>query len=141
MPTTYTIKTLCDFDTSKVSARIQGMQGTAGTNTTTNIDWSFPEECWLVGGQLLVNSALWGSYLQMQIVDKDNVLGGGAGAVVETVATNFYVQSDLQIQDTVSICTPILVSAGVYLRLRYTNTSLITAASISFNAKTYLPRD
>ena len=75
----------------------------------------------LVGGQFWANGATIGDRVSLQVVDPSNLLGMGAGAVITTYVDRLPVPPGGQLQ-TVSSQTAALVSAGLVLRVVYTNT-------------------
>lgn len=140
MTTSLYVRRVSDLDADKALFAVQGMKGTATANSTTNIDWKFPEERWVSGGMLLVNNGVWGDHVSLEIVDKDNILGYGADTVLNTFATNFYIQPGNQLQGIIECPYIAQIPANIYLRVKYTNISLLTAAGVAFNLFSHIPR-
>lgn len=138
--TTLNVRKLEQLDSDKADFRLQGISGTASANTTTNIDWKFPEERWINGGQLLCKGHIWGDTITVQLIDKDNVLGYGANTVLNTFTENFAVSADVQQQILITLESIALVPANVYFRIKYTNTNLLTSVSVAFNLFSHLPK-
>lgn len=135
------ISTLQELTRGNSIAKTQGIisSTTLAVNTTTTLDWAFPEERWLTGG-LIIASGTWGSHLTIQIVDKDNVLGAGAGYVASEFITQFYIADSQQIQLTKEFNYPALIPAGLYIRVLYYNSSLISLGKVALNIFTHIPK-
>jgi len=137
---TQAVRKLADLDADKALLSIQGFRGTASVNSATNIDWKLTEDRWISGGILLATGTHWGDRVSIQIVDKDNVLGYGANTVLGQYVTDFYVVTDAQFQIQLEAPYIALVPANMYIRVVYTNTSLLDPVEIAFNVVTHIPR-
>ncbi len=120
--------------------RLQGFGGTAAANTTTDIEWAFPEERWMTGGFVIAKDVTWGDTLTIKIVDKDNVLGMGSNLVIRTFVENMRLRSDAQWQGQIDVQYVTLIPAGIYVRAQYTNTHASNAAALGINLFTHIPR-
>lgn len=142
MGTTYSrhVRKVADLDADKARYKLQGFKGTATTNTTTNIDWALPEERWVSGAVLLAQGTHWGDKICLQIIDKDNVLGYGANVVLDEYVTDFYLVTDAEFQVQIDCPYIALVPAGLYIRMKYTNVSVLDAVEIAMNLTTHIPR-
>lgn len=136
----YAVRKVADLDADRARFKIQGFKGTAAVNTTTNIDWKLPEERWTSGGILLAQGPHWGDKISLSIVDKDNVLGAGANYVLDTFVEDFYLISDSQFQIQIEAPYIALVPANVYVRIAYSNTSLLDPVECAMNLTTHIPR-
>jgi hypothetical protein len=138
--TIFYVRRIFDLDADKAKYRCQGVSGTATANTTTNIDWKLPEERWISGGIFMVKDGAWGDTAKFQIVDKDNVLGYGAGVVLDEFATGVLVASDTQVQGHIEAPYIALIPANVYVRIVYTSTSPSVNVGVGINLFTHIPR-
>jgi hypothetical protein len=77
------------------------------------------DDCFLTGGILRTNNAVFGDYCDMQVIDKDNVLGYGANVVLNQFVTKWYMRSDAQEQFEKSLPYPSKLLSGLYLRIVY----------------------
>lgn len=134
------IRHLSQMDADNVSYKVQGFSGSAPVNTATNIDWKFPEARYLTGGQLLVNGGSWGDTVKVQVVDVDNIYGFGAGAVLGEHVSNFMINPAVCLQISIECPYVALIPANIYIRIRYTNTSLSTPVSIAMNMFSHIPK-
>lgn len=139
MTTTVMARRLIDLDADKAKYRIQGISGTATAGATTDIDWKFPEERWMHGASFLCKDHVFGDKATVQVVDKDNVLGFGAGVVVDTFAEDFYVAEDQQNQGQITCNYIALVPANLYLRVKYTSVGGANVG-VKLNLFTHIPR-
>jgi hypothetical protein len=138
--TTHYVRKTSDLDADKAKYKVQGFSGTASANTTTNIDWVLPQERWVSGGVLIAQGTHWGDKLCLQVIDIDNVLGYGANTVLDEYVTDFYLVTDSEFQVQLESPYLALIPAGVYIRIKYTNTSLVDAVEVAFNVVTHIPR-
>lgn len=138
--TQFWVRRVSDLDADKAKFRMQGIAGTVEANSTGNVDWRFPEERWIHGGSLILQGHAFGDKIDVEIVDIDNVLGYGAGLVLDQFADDFYPHTDCQYQGQLLSTYVALIPAGVYLRIKYTNTNLYTSVSVRFNLFSHIPR-
>lgn len=138
--TIFYIRRVHDLDADKANFNIQGIRGTASVLTTTNIDWALPQERWISGGILLASGTHWGDKISLQLIDIDNVLGYGANTVLGEYVTDFYVVTDSQLQCQLEAPYVALVPAGVYVRIKYTNTSALDPVEVALNLITHVPK-
>lgn len=95
-------------------------KGTIASNTTQNIDYKITQERWINGGRALIDNVGPDDQITFQVVDKDNIMGFGAGIVLDEFISDYYVPQDGNIE--VRLSYPAKITAGLYLRLRYTST-------------------
>ena len=119
-----TIRTLPFENSYGLRFRGNGISGTAAAGSTTNIDHKLTADRYLNGCELLVNTATWGDYVKFQVVDVDNILGYGAGTVLDEFGSTWYVASDRQLQGIFKIEYPAKVLANLYIRLVYVSTGV-----------------
>lgn len=134
------IRKVSELDADRATYKMQGFKGTAAVNTITNIDWKVPEDRWISGGILLAQGTHWGDKVCLQIVDKDNVLGYGANVVLNEYVTDFYLVTDTEFQVQMEAPYIALIPANVYIRIAYTNTSLLDPVETVLNLITHIPR-
>lgn len=100
-------------------ARLKGFSGTATAGQTTNIDYKITEERYINGTQVMLLNSTFGDTIKFQVVDKDNILGYGAGAVLDEFASSWNVTSDEQDQGVYVLSYPAKIIANLYIRLVY----------------------
>lgn len=137
---TQAVRKVADLDADKARYKLQGFKGAAAVNSTTNIDWKLPEDRWVSGGILLAQGTHWGDKICLQVVDKDNVLGYGANVVLDEYVSDFYVVTDSEFQLQLESPYIALVPANIYIRVAYSNVSLIDPVEVAFNLITHIPR-
>lgn len=130
---------LSDLSQEMATYRLQGIVGDCPANQVTTIDWKFPEERWMSGGIFLTRLATWGSKVDVEVIDKDNVLGFGANVVLNLFTKDFYVANG-DSQWSVECPYIALIPANIYLRVTYTNTSADVAAKVALNLFTHIPK-
>ena len=110
---------LVDFRNDQFTYHGDAVTANAVAGQTTDIDFKVTENnLVLTGADILVQANL-GDYIATQVVDKDNVLGYGAGLVLDHYIHKRFIKNG----DVVSAgyCSGI-IPQGVYMRVKYTNT-------------------
>lgn len=121
-------------DSNGYRARWYGFKGIATKNTISNVDFAIgSEDRYLNGGQLQLINASEGDSFCYQIVDKDNVLGYGAGVVLEEFVKNWQVDSTTENQGTYETTFLAKIYAGLYVRVKYTSTGTTNDVTIKLN--------
>jgi hypothetical protein len=107
---------------------------TVTKNTTQDIDFLVGEDLYLDGGTLPIQDGEFGDTIKAQVVDKDNILGYGAGFVVKTWIEKWtlckmgtYAECELHTDYKG------LVLNGLYLRIKYTSVSTTTDPKVAVN--------
>lgn len=108
-------------DTEGMRFRGTGITGTATAGATTNIDYALPEDRYINGMEMFLTNHVDGDNITFQVVDVNNILGLGAGAVLDEFATNWYVAADESRQGHYLLSYPALLYQGLYVRIRYTS--------------------
>ena len=124
-------------DAFKISA--EGFKFLANANTTTTFDYQLNQKFMFRGLSFLSNNAILGDYINVQLVDKDNVLGLGAGIILASPIKKGYIMPTINSgpiyrEDVSSSQIPI---EGLYLRVNYTNASLLNNVDIYVNLFLY----
>lgn len=115
-----------DFDKLKMNFNAQGVKNTISLNTTTNIDLDFTDDHVVTGFWVLGSGVNLGDYIDIQVVDKNNMFGLGAGAVIKQFGTNLYMPATFDMN--VDVAYPAKIYAGLTLRVVYHSTLLIGVA-------------
>jgi hypothetical protein len=103
------------------SARFVGFRYVCPANSTTNHDELISQKIRLQGGQYWASTPTSGDTVTLSVVDKDNVLGYGAGTILVEYVKNLPLapwEHHLEVSSPNAGTVP----AGVYLRIAYTNT-------------------
>jgi hypothetical protein len=107
--------------------------GTATKNTTTNFDYKVTAtKIYLNGGDLIFKNANWGDYVQLQIIDIDNVLGQGANYVLHNYVNKWYIHPDLKEKELTANYAG-NIPQNIYIRLKYISTSTTTDVNVAVN--------
>jgi hypothetical protein len=138
--TIHYVRRVSDLDADKARYKLQGFKGTAAVNTTTNIDFELPEERWVSGGILMAQGTHWGDKICLQIIDINNVLGAGYNFVVDEYVTDFYLVTDSEFQIQIESPYVALIPAGLFVRIKYTNTSVLDPVECVMNLVSHIPR-
>lgn len=103
-------------------ARFKGISGTATKNTTSNIDYLLAEDRYINGVQIFLKNQVFGDTMKFQVVDVDNLLGYGAGTVLDEFGSDWNVSDDTQEQGIITVSYPAKIAAGLYIRMVYIST-------------------
>lgn len=138
-------------DTDNFRARHKGFSGTANANQTTTIQFKVhaTEDRFMQGGKLLLKNHAAGDKVDFSVVDVEYLYagilypptyGGTAwsvaqpnGVVLDKFVENWYVNSDEQAQEGIVSAYAARIYAGLYMRLDYTSTSILSNVSVKLN--------
>ena len=101
--------------------RFQGYSYQFPAGATTSFEQVLSASVLLQGGYFWVKNPALGDTVSLDVVDVDDILGGGAGAVVSPYVTNMPVVP-WDHQGELESPTAGLIPAGLYLRITYTST-------------------
>lgn len=101
-------------------ARFKGFLYSAPAGATTNFDYKLDQEVRLRGGHYWAKTPSVGDTVSFQVVDVDDILGGGPGTVVTEYVTNLPLAPWDHQRELLSP-TAAIVPAGLYLRVIYVN--------------------
>ena len=107
--------------------------GTVSGESTADIDYEITQERWINGGRLLISAIGPEDKITFQVVDKNNVLGLGAGVVLDEFIKDYFVPDTGNLE--VRLDYPARIIAGLFLRLKYTNSN---SSSITVKCNLYL---
>jgi len=135
-PVQYTALTLADDDLKMYA---KAFNFTAHADSTTTYDYPLDDTYLLRGINFISDNALLGDYIQIQLVDKDNLLGLGANHLIKILVEKAWVTPTINggLIFTKNIFTPQLSVAGLYLRVSYTNTSALSGVNLYVNLDLY----
>ena len=94
--------------------------GEVAGNSTGDIDYKITAERFINGGRLIINNLGVEDKMTFQVVDKDNVMGFGAGVVLDEFIKDYYIPDNATLE--IKLDYPARIYAGLYLRLKYTST-------------------
>lgn len=102
--------------------RGKGISGTITAGTTGNIDYKITEAKYINGINIILKNHKFDDCINFQIVDVDNILGNGAGVVLDTFGETWFVAEDIQNQSIIKIEYPASIVKDLYIRIKYTST-------------------
>lgn len=121
------------FSTSDFEFKGDSVSVTVPKGTTANLNYKFTHTpgTYINGGQLLTSGAAIGDYIIANIVDIDNILGAGAGYVVNSYITKWFVDpaSAMVIQTPYAAKVP----GGLYLQIAYVSVGSSTDVFTALN--------
>lgn len=120
-----------DFDADRVKFRGTAKATTVGVGTA-NLDLKITERRLLTGLQILANANT-GDYAKLQVIDIDNVLGYGAGVVLDEFVDKWYMNSNADNQGLFETGYPADIATGLYIRIAYTNVVALTSVYLRVN--------
>ena len=120
-------------NTDDLKFRGTGVSGTITKDTTGDIDYGMPENRYINGVDIMLKNHIWGDKLDFQVVDIDNVLGYGAGVVLDEFGSNWYVDPDRCEQGQILVPYPALVYSGLYIRIKYHSIGTVNDVELKAN--------
>lgn len=109
-----------------------GMFGTATKNSTTSFDFKIDEDMiYCSGGEIIVKDAECGDYIEIQVIDIDNVLGGGANTILNTYLKKWHV--DYHGKNNLEVPYAGHIDKNLYLRLKYTSIGTTNDVKVAVN--------
>lgn len=109
----------------------------AARNCATSALWRIPAPLYNFGERMFCSGAALGDTLDMYLVDHDNILNGGADAIIaHTVRGLFAIPDHLVENDNPVIMNPL--QTGLYLKVVYTScTTGLTPVGVIINLRSY----
>jgi len=115
------------------SVKATGYAGTALAGAVTNFDCAIgPEDRYINGINLLLNSHAWGDTVDLQVIDKDGVLAGilyppgtPLPVMLNQFGTNWNIDDSHQDQGKEMFNYVARLYAGVYVRVIYRSVGLV----------------
>lgn len=107
-------------DSNGFRFRGTSFSGTISANSTQSIDYKIEQERFINGGRLILDAANTDDQVSFRVVDVDNVLGFGAGVVLDEFIKDYYLPVGESME--VSLDYPARIPSGLYLRMIYKNT-------------------
>ena len=110
-----------------------GVTSTATKNTTTNIDFKVDQDfIYVNGAEFIQVNAVFGDYVECQVIDIDNVLGMGANTVLTQYLTKWYIDPSTT---RFSLESPYAgnVPNGCYMRAIYHSVGTSNDVDIAIN--------
>lgn len=122
-----TVKTHAVMEGDTLRARLKGTHNaTVTAGTTQDIDWQIEQmqylgsnkDSYMDGINYIVSNENFGDTITLQVVDKDNVLGFGAGTVLDEFGCGWQVNPGGEV---IRLYKAKLIT-GLYIRIKYTST-------------------
>ena len=110
-----------------------GVSATCTKTTTTNVDYQITENRYINGLEFIVKDHVHGDSAHFQVVDVDNLLGYGAGTILDQFGTSWYLAEDVSRQGPYILPYPALINAGFYLRVAYTSVGTVNNVDLKIN--------
>lgn len=129
---TFSPTTWRDVDSTKAQPNTQGFKGTCSANTTQSTDFLIPDDNLIRQIEFMANGVTFGDKVSLSVVDKDAVYFP-ANTVIASPVNNFNCVADSQRQADYEAVTPQKILGGLYIRVSYTNTSLLSTVSYGIN--------
>ena len=129
-------------------ARLIGIHhnATATKNTTTNLDWKIPnvsyggsnKQSYMDGIQFKATDAVDGDKMSFQVIDIDNILGYGAGTVLDEFGKDWAVMPDKE--ETMRLYKAKLIP-NLYIRLVYVSIGTTNDVKLNVNLFRHMDTD
>lgn len=100
---------------------------------STSHDIVIPVRCVVLGAEVIATGQLVGDYFKVESVDVDNILGFGAGTVLRTPISRFYVSAISGTKEVFSLGYPVEGLQGIYFRFTYTTVNALASVNFMVN--------
>lgn len=110
-----------DMDSDKVRFRGVGFAFTAIAGATTDGEYKLTANRIIDGTQIICKNHVHGDKVTFQVVDKDNILGYGAGTVLDDFGVDWYLAEDQMDQKPIRLSYSAEIFSGLYIRVKYTS--------------------
>lgn len=124
-------------DAQGYKSLLKGYTGTAAVNATTNLDIPVAVEVHLISVLMILANQAAADNMDMVVIDKNNVLGFGANFIYYTWMSTWYVQTDSQSQQEIKAPFPLRIPAGLFFRITYRATGVLTPVTVKGNFYLY----
>lgn len=108
---------------------------TAGANSTTQHTYKLTKQFYVKGIRFLSSNANHGDYVKIELIDIDNILGLGENTVLATPINKAYVYATTN-SGSINADNPDVLklpAPNLYIRITYTNTSLLSSVTAYIN--------
>lgn len=121
--TDYNPTRVMDFEASKLVYNGQGVSASMTIGTTTNLDYTFVDDCLVTGFYIVSNGGTFGDRISLQVVDMSGAFTGTPGTVMAQLMTNIRLPpvADKEFK----VAYPRKALTGMGLRVSYTSTAIL----------------
>jgi len=119
-------------NTDNLLFRGVGFSATATKTTSTDVEYEIVEERLINGVQLILNNHVVGDSADFKVVDKNNVLGYGAGVVLNVFGSGWLV-SPSDSQPMIVLPYPANLYAGLFIRIVYHSIGTVNDVFVGAN--------
>ncbi len=130
-----TVRRSSDMSADNVKFRGTSLSFTAVAGAATNGDHKLTDGRLFDGLGLLVKDAAWGDSVRLQVVDVDNILGYGAGLVLDEFATTWLINPQAYDQGYWRLEYSAEIPANLYIRVIYNS---VGGANVGVGANLFL---
>jgi hypothetical protein len=125
------------FNSSIVSFDAQGVIGTCPAGGTLNLDYVLQDDHEITGGTLLTKGSAFGDSANVLVLDPNNLMGLGAGAVLNQFVTNYYMSDTTSKEADFDLPYPAKIVAGLVLRCTYKSIGVMPV-QVAFNYRLHI---
>lgn len=129
---TFSPTTWRDVDTTKAQPSTVGFQGNCAANQTQNTDFLIVDDSLMRGIKFLARGVTFGDKITISVIDKDGVYFP-ANTVVAVPIKDFNCIADQQTQAEYEAIAPQKFLGGLYLRVAYTNSGILSTVNFGIN--------
>jgi hypothetical protein len=113
------VRSIFDMNADKVKFRGVGLAFTAAAGVSTTFDYKLTSARVIDGTQVIAKDHVFGDNIDFQVVDVDNILGYGAGTVLDNFGASWYLAADKQDQGHIRMPYSAELIANLYIRVVY----------------------
>lgn len=120
-----------DFEASKLRFFAMGVSIPCTAGVSSVLDIKLNDDYLITGSQCVVNNGTYGDNFKIEIVDVDNIIGYGAGVILNVFADGWRIRKG-DYTFAIEVPYPAKIYADLYIRITYTSIGT-TDPGISFN--------
>lgn len=124
-----------EYSSKDLNLNFIGNQFTIPKGTTYNCDYKILDDLLVDGGRIIATNVVAGDSVTCQVIDKDNILGYGAGFVLNQFVTTWYLVPGQNLQWDFTVNYPAKVYAGLWIRVIYNSVGTETDPWVAINYK------
>jgi hypothetical protein len=123
------------YSAKDMNTNFQGKRFEPVAGEASNHDFLVTDDMILDGARVYVNGASDGDYIGAQVVDVDNILGYGAGFVLQTFVDKWFLSPAVTLQFDHNSDYPAKIYGGLYIRIIYHSVGETAPAAMLVNFK------
>jgi len=124
-----------DYGAKDLNINYKGSKTNLTKNSSNTIDYLISDDHLVDGGAIIATNVVMGDKVTCKVVDVDNILGYGAGVVLNTFVTDWYLSPGSVSTWDFTVPYPAKIYGGLYIRIIYDSVGTETDPVLAINYK------